>query len=63
MSDKQCDVCLKPKQTRNEFSLSDNKASSAFELIHCDLWEPCETLSSCGASYFLTVVNDYSCIV
>ena len=37
MLDKHCDVHLKAKQTRDKFSLSDNKASSAFELIHCDL--------------------------
>ena len=31
-----------------------------FELIHCDLWGPYRTVSSCGASYFLTIVDDFS---
>lgn len=29
-------------------------------MIHCDLWGPYTTPSSCGAIYFLTVVDDYS---
>jgi len=36
------------------------KASDAFKLIHCDLWGPYKNVSSCGASYFLTIVDDYS---
>ncbi|XP_050895027.1 uncharacterized protein LOC127101610 [Lathyrus oleraceus] len=35
---KACEVCFRAKQTREKFPLSQNKASSAFELIHCDLW-------------------------
>lgn len=31
-----------------------------FDLIHCDLWGPYRTLSSCGASYFFTIVDVYS---
>nr|GME05615.1 Retrovirus-related Pol polyprotein from transposon TNT 1-94 [Ipomoea batatas] len=31
---KACDVCQRAKQTRAAFPLSDNKASSAFELRH-----------------------------
>ena len=29
--DDHCDVCLRAKQTRNKFPLSDNKASDMFE--------------------------------
>lgn len=57
---KPCDVCFKAKQTRVSFPLSSSNASSAFELIHCDVWGPYSTPSSCGASYFLTIVDDYS---
>jgi hypothetical protein len=57
---KACDVCQRAKQTRDSFPLSDNKASSSFELIHCDLWGPYKTPSSCGAYYFLTIVDDFS---
>ena len=55
-----CDICFKSKQTRGVFSESFNKASVAFELIHVDLWGPYREPSSCGAVYFLTIVDDYS---
>jgi hypothetical protein len=57
---KACDVCQRAKQTRDSFPLSNNKASNSFELIHCDLWGPYKTASSCGAYYFLTIVDDFS---
>ncbi|GJT43032.1 retrovirus-related pol polyprotein from transposon TNT 1-94 [Tanacetum coccineum] len=57
---KVCDVCLRAKQSRDHFPISENKATDIFELIHCDLWGGYRTLSSCGASYFLTIVDDYS---
>ncbi|GKC60790.1 retrovirus-related pol polyprotein from transposon TNT 1-94 [Tanacetum coccineum] len=43
-----CDVCHRAKQCREKFSISDNKAASIFELIHCDLWGPYRTVSSCA---------------
>lgn len=57
---KACEVCFRAKQTREKFPLSQNKASSAFELIHCDLWGAYQTPSTCGAFYFLTIIDDYS---
>jgi len=55
-----CDVCQRAKQTKNKFSASDFRTFDAFELIHCDLWGPYRNVSSCGTSYFLTIVDDYS---
>jgi len=55
-----CDVCQRAKQMENKFPVSDFRASDAFELIQCDLWGPYRNVSSCGASYFLTIVDDYS---
>ena len=57
---KTCEVCSRAKQTREKFPLSQHKDSSAFELVHCDLWGPYRTPSTCGAFYFLTIVDDYS---
>ncbi|XP_010278082.1 PREDICTED: uncharacterized protein LOC104612388 [Nelumbo nucifera] len=51
------------KQTRDVFPLSSNKASAPFALIHCDVWGPYRTPASCGAIYFLTIVDDYSRVV
>ena len=55
-----CDICFKSKQTRCVFSESYNKASVPFELIHVDLWGPYREPASCGAIYFLTIVDDCS---
>ena len=60
---KVCDTCQKAKQTRETFPLNNNQASNTFDLIHCDLWGPYRTPSSCGASYFLTIVDDCSSAV
>jgi len=46
---KHCDTCHWVKQTRDSFSLSDNKASALLKLIHCDLQGPYQTALSCGA--------------
>ena len=55
-----CDVCFREKQTRNPFSLSENKAKHLFEKIHCDLWGPYRVSSSCGSHLFLTIVDNYN---
>ncbi|XP_074292009.1 uncharacterized protein LOC141618841 [Silene latifolia] len=47
-------------ETREKFIVSENKAKSIFELIHCDLWGDYRTPSSCGSRYFLTVIDDFS---
>ncbi|GAA0145513.1 hypothetical protein LIER_05694 [Lithospermum erythrorhizon] len=58
--DKPCDICYQAKQTRDSFSLSDNKACFPFDLVHCDLWDPYRILSSIRARVFLIIVDDFS---
>jgi hypothetical protein len=60
LKNKVCDTCQRAKQTRETFPLSSKHASDVFDLIHCDLWGAYRTPSSCGASYFLTIVDDCS---
>jgi len=55
-----CDVCFKAKQTREVFFKSSNKAMDCFSLIHVDVWRPYRVSASCGAVYFLTIVDDFS---
>jgi len=43
----------------NKFSVSDYKASASFKPVHCDLCGTYRTTSSCGASYVLTIVDDF----
>ena len=60
ISNKACDVCLRAKQTRLSFPISENKTKGIFDLIHCDLWGPYRIPTHSGARYFLTIVDDYS---
>nr|KYP65664.1 Retrovirus-related Pol polyprotein from transposon TNT 1-94 [Cajanus cajan] len=55
-----CDVCHRSKQCMLPFSISNNKAVQAFELIHCDLWGRYATKSHNGSHYFLTIVDDFT---
>ncbi|KAK9050950.1 hypothetical protein SSX86_027575 [Deinandra increscens subsp. villosa] len=55
-----CDSCAKAKHTRLPFPVGSIKTHSCFELMHCDIWGPYRTPSTSRASYFLTVVDDYS---
>ncbi|KAL1217695.1 Retrovirus-related Pol polyprotein from transposon RE1 [Cardamine amara subsp. amara] len=55
-----CDVCFRAKQTREIFFDSSNKTMECFALIHVDVWEPYRVAASCGAVYFLTIVDDFS---
>ncbi|CAH9078023.1 unnamed protein product, partial [Cuscuta europaea] len=60
VQNKPCDACLRAKKTRDVFGINSARATSCFELIHCDVWGPYRFPSSCGARYFLTIVDDYS---
>lgn len=42
--------------------IEDNKALASFDLIHVEVWDPYQTISSCGAVN-LKVVSEYSCSV
>lgn len=56
----QCEIFFRAKQTRKMFPKSFNKAETPFYLLHCDVWGPYRILSSSGANYFLTIVDDFS---
>ena len=55
-----CDACCKAKQTRKPFSISMNKSTKPFALIHCDIWAPYSTASFSSSHYVLTIVDDFS---
>jgi hypothetical protein len=54
-----CDMCHKSNQTRLCFPNSSNKSLRCFSLIHYDVLGYYQTPSSCGAHYFLSIVDDY----
>ena len=55
-----CEICLRAKQTRNKFPISKSIAEGIFDLIYCDIWGPYRVPSTCGAHYFLSIVDDSS---
>ena len=49
------------KHTRVSFPKRlNNRAKSHFELVHTDVWGPCQTASTLGFQYFVTFIDDYS---
>lgn len=55
-----CDTCHLAKHHKLPFYPSKNNASLPFDLIHVDLWGPYRVKNITGASYFLTILDDYS---
>lgn len=55
-----CDVCPYAKQKRLPYTVSTNRVSHSFELLHMDIWDPFAVTSIHGHKYFLTKVDDHS---
>lgn len=55
-----CDIFLLSKHTHEVFQESSNKAVTPFEFVHCDVWSSYRTPASCGAVYFIIIIDDYS---
>jgi hypothetical protein len=56
-----CTICPLAKQCRLSFPVSTSKSESIFDMIHCDIWGSFSIESINGSSYFLTIVDDFSC--
>ncbi|RVX09440.1 Retrovirus-related Pol polyprotein from transposon RE2 [Vitis vinifera] len=56
-----CESCQLGKHTRVSFPKRlNNQAKSPFELVHTNVWGPCQTASTLGFQYFVTFIDDYS---
>lgn len=55
-----CEFCLMAKQTGLPFDDSSNISFDCFELLHIDIWGPYKQPSLFGASYFLTVIDEFT---
>ncbi|KAL2924272.1 Retrovirus-related Pol polyprotein from transposon TNT 1-94 [Bienertia sinuspersici] len=55
-----CDICVCAKHHKSSFQKSASRALACFDLVHIDLWGPYRHKTYSGASYFLTIVDDYS---
>nr|GEX28708.1 ribonuclease H-like domain-containing protein [Tanacetum cinerariifolium] len=60
IKDSPCEVCHKAKQTKDSFSLSENKSTVFGQLMHLDVWGSYKVISREGFRYFLTILDDYS---
>ena len=40
------------------FPFNNHMSSSAFDILHMDVWGPYSTLTLDGCKYFLTIVDD-----
>jgi histone deacetylase 1/2 len=54
-----CHACQLGRHTRLPFQTSSSRASTVFELIHCDLWTS-PVISVSGFKYYLIILDDYS---
>ncbi|KAK9751071.1 hypothetical protein RND81_02G239600 [Saponaria officinalis] len=55
-----CSICAKSRQHRLSFPISSTSSSTAFELVHIDVWGPYPTPTYNGYKYFLTIVDDFT---
>lgn len=55
-----CDICLRAKQTRTQFHVSENKVEDLFQIIHSDIWDLIGFPPHVENTISLTVVNDAS---
>lgn len=62
--DKQlCEICVKGKQARQQFSKVNEKEKRALKLlqiVHTDIYDPMEKTSIGGSRYFILFIDDYS---
>lgn len=56
-----CYVCPLAKQKRLPFVSHHHMPEFPFDLIHCDVWGPFHTSTVHEQSYFLTIVDDFTC--
>ena len=63
LSSLNCESCQYANLHRMHLSPKVNKRVSApFELVHYDVWGPYPVLSPTGFKYFVTFVDDFSCV-
>ncbi|GAA0138428.1 transmembrane signal receptor [Lithospermum erythrorhizon] len=57
-----CQVCPKAKQCRRMFHSASTTTVLPFEMLHVDTWGPYKENTYDGFQYFLTIMDDFTCI-
>jgi hypothetical protein len=55
-----CDACELAKHTRGSYPSIGLKSKRPFEVIHSDVWGPCEVASVSGHRWFVTFIDCFS---
>jgi hypothetical protein len=56
-----CEACVKAKLSHKPFPKEMNRHTKKYgEVIHTDLWDPAQTVSLAGLSYYMSFTDDYS---
>jgi hypothetical protein len=55
-----CKHCLAGKMHQLPFSVSTNKVTAPFQLVHADLWGPAPSVSLNGFRFYLVLVDEYT---
>ena len=55
-----CEHCIFGKHKRVKFNTSTHTTEGILDYVHSDLWGPSRKKSLGGASYMLTIIDDYS---
>lgn len=58
-----CESYLKGKMTKIAFNAKRNRVIELLELVHFDVCESMNTQARGGYEYFITFIDDYSCMV
>ncbi|KAL2247639.1 UNVERIFIED_CONTAM: hypothetical protein Sindi_2616200 [Sesamum indicum] len=57
---KPCEICPLAKMYKLPFDSSKTRTTSAFSLVHLDIWGPYREATMNGCHYFLTIVDDFT---
>lgn len=60
ISSKNCEACVKGKQSRLTFKSSNKQANHPLDIVHSDICGPMSVNSIGGARYFLTFIDDHT---
>jgi transposase InsO family protein len=55
-----CKHCLAGKMHQLPFTVSTNKVTAPFQLVHADLWGPAPSVSLNGFKFYLVLVDEYT---
>ena len=53
-------MCVNKENIRVSFPSKESRSLHPFDLVHSDVWDPCQYSTMSGYRYFITFVDDHS---